>query len=676
MKKAEKRNYIRLNSVFPVEFEFVEGEKVLISWSQGFTKNISFGGIALEARFIKEDLRNLLGKEIKFFINIPLNRPPIVGRGTVRWAKKIPSKPSDIYVMGVEFTEISEKERKRLVRYARIKKILPKLSVLIICFLIFISGYLFVKVRLSYLQTKKLLKSYIEKVENLKRLKNSLYRLNNEFLNFKKMYEAKIKKAKELELKYKALESELDFYRQKLISVLDTKGYQDIKEKIKEKETKLKDLQKKILLLKIENEKLRDKLCKIALLKSKFSADLFRLKQKIVELKKINISYLYNWIKNRQNLRTGLVFSFEGDPFLKNIAFTYDQALCVCEFLIFKDFDRAKRILDFYNKRAKTSKEGAFFNAYYSDTGNVAEYITHTGPNAWIGIAVLQYIKFTGDRSYLNLAKRIAEFLLKMQDEEGGFKGCPKCRWYSTEHNLDCYAFFNMLYELTQDDFYKGIRDKVFRWLKKYSYTKSEIPINRGKGDSTIATDTYAWSIAAIGPERLERINMDPFQIIDFAEKNCKVKVRFKTKDRDIEVEGFDFALYRNLPRGGVISCEWTAQMVLAFKIMSNYYYEKKDYEKALYFLNKANYFLNELQKMIIISPSPTGQGKWCLPYASADFVDTGHGWRTPRGKTTGSVSATCYFLFSQLDFNPLKFSPPIKKEVYGLLKEKKYAFK
>ena len=88
MKKAERRSYIRLNSVFPVEFEFVEGEKVLISWSEGFTRNISFGGIALEARFIKEDLRNLLGKEIKFFINIPLNRPPIAGRGTVKWAKR------------------------------------------------------------------------------------------------------------------------------------------------------------------------------------------------------------------------------------------------------------------------------------------------------------------------------------------------------------------------------------------------------------------------------------------------------------------------------------------------------------------------------------------------------------------------------------------------------------
>lgn len=46
---------------------------------------------------------------------------------------------------------------------------------------------------------------------------------------------------------------------------------------------------------------------------------------------------------------------------------------------------------------------------------------------------------------------------------------------------------------------------------------------------------------------------------------------------------------------------------------------------------------------MVISSPSPSGQGQGCLPYASSDFVDTGHGWMTPKGKNTGSVSATIY---------------------------------
>ncbi len=675
MKNKDKRKYIRLDSVFPVEFTFIEGQENLLPWSEGFTRNVSFGGIALEVRLVKEDLKKFLDKEIKFFINIPLNKSPIIGRGRVKWIKKIPSVPSDIYILGIEFTQVSNSEKKRIVRYARARIFLPKLNIFLIIFFVSISGYLFIKTKASYLETQTLLRNYIEKIETLKNLKNVFYKLNTEFLTFKNIYQLQKQKAEKLELKYAALNKELSFYREKLEDILNNSKIEETKRKIEEKEKKLEEFQQKLLRLKEENNRLETRLQNLAFLRTKASIDFFRLKQKIISLRKINIKYLYNWIKNRQNLRTGLVFSFEGDPFLKNIAFTYDQALCICGFLIFEDFDRAKKILDFYDKKAEISKEGAFFNAYYSDTGAPAEYIVHTGPNAWIGIATLQYIKFTGDRTYLNLAKRIARFLLKMQDEEGGFRGGPNFEWYATEHNLDCYAFFSMLYELTQNDFYKNVRDKVFSWLRKYSYTKFQIPINRGKGDSAIATDTYAWSIAAIGPENLEKIGMSPFQIIDFAEKNCKVKVRFKTQDRNIHVEGFDFASQQNLPRGGVISCEWTAQMILAFKIMSNYYYKKKNFQNALYFLNKANYFLNELQKMVIISPSPTGQGKWCLPYASADFVDTGHGWRTPKGKTTGSVSATCYFLFSQLDFNPLKLSPPIKKEVYNFLKKKRYAF-
>jgi hypothetical protein len=56
-------------------------------------------------------------------------------------------------------------------------------------------------------------------------------------------------------------------------------------------------------------------------------------------------------------------------------------------------------------------------------------------------------------------------------------------------------------------------------------------------------------------------------------------------------------------------------------------------------------------------SPSPSGQGENCLPYASQDFVDTGHGWYTPKGKDTGSVSGTTYTIFAYYNYNPLEFS-------------------
>ncbi len=56
---------------------------------------------------------------------------------------------------------------------------------------------------------------------------------------------------------------------------------------------------------------------------------------------------------------------------------------------------------------------------------------------------------------------------------------------------------------------------------------------------------------------------------------------------------------------------------------------------------------------MIITSPSKMGQGRGCLPYASQDNVDTGHGWRSPKGRSTGSVAGTAYAIFAWSDYNP-----------------------
>jgi hypothetical protein len=96
--------------------------------------------------------------------------------------------------------------------------------------------------------------------------------------------------------------------------------------------------------------------------------------------------------------------------------------------------------------------------------------------------------------------------------------------------------------------------------------------------------------------------------------------------------------------------------MVIAFKIMSDYYFKKDMIAKARSYKLKADEYLAQLGNMVISSPSPSGQGESCLPYATADFVDTGHGWLTPKGKSTGSVAGTAYTLFAYYNYNPLEF--------------------
>jgi hypothetical protein len=275
-----------------------------------------------------------------------------------------------------------------------------------------------------------------------------------------------------------------------------------------------------------------------------------------------------------------------------------------------------------------------------------------------LGIAILQYTHKTQDKTYLALAEDIAQGIIKLQkeDEEGGIRGGPGIDWFATEHNLDGYAFFNMLYKVTGKDKYASARDRVLNWLVKHTYDKSDIPIKRGKGDSTIATDTYAWSIAAVGPEKLEQLGMSPDKIMDFAETNCAVTTTYaRPEGTVVTVKGFDFAPERHVARGGVVSSEWTAQMVISFKIMADYYFKRGMTAKGRKYQQKADEYLSSLSNMIISSPSPSGQGGSCLPYATQDFIDTGHGWLTPKGKSTGSVSGTTYTIFAYYNYNPLE---------------------
>jgi hypothetical protein len=144
---------------------------------------------------------------------------------------------------------------------------------------------------------------------------------------------------------------------------------------------------------------------------------------------------------------------------------------------------------------------------------------------------------------------------------------------------------------------------------------------------------------------------------MEFAEDNCSVEVEYiRPEGKSIKIKGFDFVPERHIARGGVVSSEWTAQMVVAFKIMEDFYLKKGMSAKARGYKLKADEYLFSLGNMVISSPSPTGQGESCLPYATQDFVDTGHGWFTPKGKSTGSLAGTAYTIFAYYNYNPLEF--------------------
>ena len=402
---------------------------------------------------------------------------------------------------------------------------------------------------------------------------------------------------------------------------------------------------------------LENKLTSVKRDENMVTKELIRLDERKVMLEQANFDKMYQWLKIHQNNRTGLVSSFEGDKEIANWSFTYDLALVAQAYTKFSDFDRAKKILDFFAHNAKRVN-GWFLNAYYVDDGAPAEFIMHCGPNLWVGLAIMQYTQSTQDKSYLSVAESIAATIINLQnqDADGGIRGGPAVEWYSTEQNLDAYAFFNMLAQVTQKAAYAQAAQKTINWLVNNTYDRPDLPVKRGKGDSTIATDTYAWSIAAIGPVKLLALGMDPDKILEFVEENCSVEVNFaRANDQSVKIKGFDFAPQAHTARGGVVSSEWTAQMVVSYKIMEEFYLKKGNKAKADSYGQKAQMYLGQLCNMIISSASASGQGQGCLPYATLDQVDTGHGWATPKGSHTGSVSGTAYTLFAYYGFNPLE---------------------
>lgn len=643
----EKRKYIRIATVLPVEFFVADSAgKQLTPWLQGFTQDISKGGVCLTVNDLWWgfwDKLKVPGSYLSLRVDLPLKKT-LVTRGRITWYDEEKSNDFTQYKVGIEFLTLEKKETHQLFKYALFKKYLPVGVATALTVLLAVSLALWWNNHVLIEKNRKLVSSFVASSDKIATLQTQVEKKtqSNELIK---------RRREELQASIANLEREV-VDRQKKLEFFQAGAKTDegslreasvMKERIALLQKELHSLQRESTFLKVKEEE-------AVQTASQLQDDLATLEKQQFTISEKIIGGLYDWIKNRQDLIHGLVISYEGDRSLDKICFTYDQSLAAIVFLLYGDRPRAEKILDFYLARVNDEE---IYNAYYSQ-GEVAEFTIHSGPNAWIGIAALIYTKETKDQKYLPIAAKVFTMLTRMMDSEGGVKGGPKDDWYATEHNLDTYAFFNLYYEVTGDDTYKRIAEKVKGWISQYSYTQYGPPVNRGKGDATIATDTYAWSVTALGPKVLLGLRMDPDAILEFAVDQCEVLASFTHRGNTVQARGFDFAKARNIAREGVISCEWTAQMILSFEIMANYY-EKKDPVKYRLYCNKALLYANELQKLLITSPSKAGREDPCFPYASGAQVDTGHGWRTPAGNRTGSLSSTSYFLIAYFGYNPLR---------------------
>ncbi len=626
----DKRKYVRMSTVFPVEIEIFTagGEKSSSHLLQGFTRDVSSGGMCVEMKSFGKNTERLFFVEdsaVDLTINPTFSIKPVKARGRIAWLRK--EDESARYLLGVAYTEIDLKDRYRILGFAHSLVWIPRISAAVAVGLICAMTLLFTQSQRLIHENKSLVRRLVQSAEKKAEVASNLEDLARRKAE---LYEA----LRTARLQIKASE--------RLIASLSAENTQQIRmyeSEIRANLAKQKDISSKLQDLQVGRRALQKRFESLTRAEAVDAHE--RLRQ------------MTAWLSTHQNAFTGLLNSYEGDASLDSWAFTYDQALACQVFLLAGDLRRAEAVLRFYDERAR-KEDGVFFNAYNSIDGHPIENTVHTGPNIWIGIAALQYESAVKDGRYLPLARSLGDWVVVKQDDEGGIRGGPGLTWYSTEHNLDVYAFLGMLFDVTGDEKYRAAQEKVLDWLEKYAYSLGEKRMNRGKGDATISTDTFSWAIAAVGPAVLAARSLDPEAIMDFAEKNCRVAVTYMKPDgQSAKAEGFDFAKASHIGRGGIISTEWTAQMIVAYKMMADYFAGMGEESKETLYRDKAEFYLNELQKLMITSPSRTGQGRGCLPYASIDNVDTGHGWRTPKGRATGSVAGTAYGIFAWEGYNP-----------------------
>jgi hypothetical protein len=348
------------------------------------------------------------------------------------------------------------------------------------------------------------------------------------------------------------------------------------------------------------------------------------------------------------------------DTVIRNTCYVYDNSLALLSFLARgndEDLRRAKILADSFVYAAHNDRyytDGRLRNAYMSgdlsdhltgkvrlpgwsdpldaqwreDTGQVSSY---TGNLAWAMIALLSYYNKMGGSQYLDAAQMIGEWIEeKTKDTRndgcpggytGGYEGSEpnpgKITWKSTEHNIDVYVAFMLLYELTSDSKWKdgAIHAKNFvdaMWDSTdqhfWTGTKNDgCTIDTGN----IPVDIQAWPLLALGSYNSALIG---------AEKCCYAEADgFKGFDFNNDLDGIWF--------------EGTGQMALAYEINRE--------------VSKSNSYLAELTKAQVSATNANGKG---IVAASHDGVTTGFGWQY---FSRLHVGTTAWYIFAELGYNP-----------------------
>ncbi|MCX7626718.1 MAG: hypothetical protein N2Z21_10995 [Candidatus Sumerlaeaceae bacterium] len=357
----------------------------------------------------------------------------------------------------------------------------------------------------------------------------------------------------------------------------------------------------------------------------------------------------------------------EFDRVMKNVAFTYDNALTILAYLAHGTdtaLQRAQLIADAFTYAINNDlafEDGRLRNAYqggdltyppgwvprgksravrlpgcWNFQGAVWEEDpsflgTHTGSAAWAIIALLAMHQATLDPKYLTAAETLGQWIeTNTRDERGcggytgGYEGKQppqtKLLWKSTEHNIGVFVAFKRLQEVTHDVSWQERAQHARKFVESmWDDSEGHFWIGTTDDGETINKSAIPLDVNTLGLLALGDIAKYA-RGIQWAEENCFVEADgFK---------GFDFDTDRDH-----VWFEGTAQMVLAYRMLGHH--------------NKVALYLDELRKAQAQAPHTNGLG---LVAASADKLSTGLGWFYYNRLHVG---ATAWFVLAESGLNP-----------------------
>jgi hypothetical protein len=256
-----------------------------------------------------------------------------------------------------------------------------------------------------------------------------------------------------------------------------------------------------------------------------------------------------------------LLQSYNNEAGLFTTGFVYDNALAIMAYLANPTADhlrRAKILGDslLFAQRTDAAGDGRLRQAYFTgpliwhgggplvpgfvrSDAAVPAYLfgltgTATGDAAWVGMALAHLYSQTNEQRFLDGAVAIGNFICETAASPyrfGGYLGGLAAdggtphQWSSTEHNIDCYGFFQMLTRLTGRPSWqaKAMNALAFveaMWHDRFFYTGSQDSARpypdplaglsavelHGDPDAVnkaqIPADAQTWSYLALGEYR------------------------------------------------------------------------------------------------------------------------------------------------------------------------------